>query len=127
MKYFAHLNSAVQILGLYQGKQPFGGFIKDFFRQHKKYGSRDRKSIAHLCYCYFRLGKALPQLPPEERVVAGLFLCSTARNEVLEQIKPAWNQLTTQTAAEKLETLSAGLTPQEIFPYGPELSGGLDH
>lgn len=33
-------------------------------------GSTDRKQISQLCYSYFRLGKALPELPVEERLLA---------------------------------------------------------
>ncbi len=125
MKFFAHLNTAVQVINQYKGQQPFGIFIKDFFRQDKKYGSRDRKSISHLCYCYFRLGKSYPLLPVEERIVAGLFLCSVTPNEMLAQLKPAWNDKATLPVEEKaLEFLPSALS---IFPWKDALSTGVDH
>lgn len=136
MKFFAHLNTAVQVINQYKGQQPFGIFIKDFFRQDKKYGSRDRKSISHLCYCYFRLGKSYPLLPVEERIVAGLFLCSVTPNEMLAQLKPAWNEQADLPAEEKfslVEALSASAasdTPASvlsIFPWKDALSAGIDH
>lgn len=131
MKFFAHLNTAVQVLSQYQGQQPFGIFIKDFFRQDKKYGSRDRKSISHLCYCYFRLGKALPDMPVAERVVAGLFLCAAAPNDMLGQLKPEWNEVAALGVEEKCLMLSRSLSVQfsilNMFPWKDELSTGIDH
>lgn len=127
MKFFAHLNTAVQVLTRYKGQQPFGIFIKEFFKQDKKYGSRDRKSISHLCYCYFRLGKALPDMPVEERIVVGLFLCSSAANELLGQLKPAWNEVAGLSAEEKCSMLNVQCSMLNIFPWQEALSGGLDH
>jgi 16S rRNA (cytosine967-C5)-methyltransferase len=131
MKFFAHLNTAVQVLTRYKGQQPFGIFIKDFFKQDKKYGSRDRKSISHLCYCYFRLGKALPDMPVEERIVVGLFLCSSTPNEILGQLKPEWNEVAALSVEEKclmLNALPVAIgTALNIFPWKEALSAGLDH
>jgi 16S rRNA (cytosine967-C5)-methyltransferase len=133
MKYFSHLNTATTILNQYQGLQPFGIFLKDFFRQHKKYGSKDRKSISHLCYSYFRTGKALLPLSVEERVVAGLFLCTTMPNEVLEQLKPAWNEQASLSAAEKCSLLNGhypilngACSITGVFPWKAALSDGID-
>lgn len=127
MKFFAHLNTAVQALTRYQGQQPFGIFIKDFFKQDKKYGSRDRKSISHLCYCYFRLGKALPDMPVAERIVAGLFLCSTAPNELLGQLKPAWNGAAALSVEEKGSMLAVQFSMFDVFPWKEQLSADVDH
>ncbi|AXY75754.1 Fmu (Sun) domain-containing protein [Paraflavitalea soli] len=136
MKFFAHLNTAVQVIGQYKGQQPFGIFIKDFFRQDKKYGSRDRKNISHLCYCYFRLGKGYPLLTVEERIVAGLFLCSATPNEMLAQLKPAWNDQAGLPVEEKfsfvnaVSSSSASGAPDAapaIFPWKDALSAGIDH
>lgn len=134
MKYFAHLNTAVQVLNGYKGQQPFGIYLKEFFKQDKKYGSKDRKSIGHLCYCYFRTGKALLPLTVEERVVAGLFLCSAAPNEVLDQLKADWNKQTGLSVAEKCSIfnvqypmLNGECSPLNIFPWKDELSEGIDH
>lgn len=127
MKYFSHLNTAVQLLQQYNGTQPFGSFIKQFFSQHKKYGSKDRKNIAHLCYAFFRLGKALPQLPAEERILTGLFLCSHEPNELLQHLKPEWNDNARISLEEKLSVLNHPFSIHELFPWKNELSSGIDH
>ncbi|MET0393111.1 MAG: Fmu (Sun) domain-containing protein, partial [Chitinophagaceae bacterium] len=90
-RYHSYLNSAVQVLDQYKGEEPFAPFLKKFFSLHRKYGSSDRKQIGHLCYSYFRLGKAGQELPVPEKVLAGLFLCSSAPGALLETLRPEWN------------------------------------
>ncbi|OQP51337.1 Fmu (Sun) domain-containing protein [Niastella yeongjuensis] len=123
MKYFSHLNTAVQLLQQYNGSQPFGSFIKQFFSQHKKYGSKDRKNISHLCYAFFRLGKALPQLPMEERILTGLFLCSPEPNDLLQHLRPDWNDKAHLPLLEK--TALVALHLPELFPWAAALSEGM--
>lgn len=127
MKYFSHLNTAVQLLQQYNGKLPFGIFIKQYFSQYKKYGSKDRKNISQLCYAYFRLGKALPELPVEERILTGLFFCSNEPNELLQHLKPEWNEKTSLSSEEKCSMLNTQCSLRDIFPWKEELSDGIDH
>lgn len=131
MKFFAHLHTAARVIALYKGQQPFGIFIKDFFRQDKKYGSRDRKQISHLCYCYFRLGRSLTSLPAEERIVAGLFLCSAVPNELLGHLKPAWNEQAALPVDGKYalirEEPGTDAEAAAIFPWEEALSPGINH
>jgi 16S rRNA (cytosine967-C5)-methyltransferase len=126
MKHFSHLNSAVALLQLYTGEQPFHHFIKDFFRQHKKYGSRDRKSISHLAYSYFRLGHALKKKTIEERIIAGLFLCSQQPNEWLETLRPEWNPHTASSLQHKCGIIGIDATELTIFPWTNNVSDGID-
>ena len=126
MKYFSHLNTAVQLLQQYNGSQPFGSFIKQYFSQHKKYGSKDRKNISHLCYAFFRLGKALPQLPAEERILTGLFLCSYEPNELLQHLKPEWNDQTQLSLKDKIHLTTHSFPLNELFPWKDDLSNDID-
>jgi 16S rRNA (cytosine967-C5)-methyltransferase len=127
MKYFSHLNTAVQLLQQYNGSQPFGSFIKQYFSHHKKHGSKDRKNISHLCYAFFRLGKALPQLPAEERILTGLFLCSNEPNELLQYLKPEWNEQTHLSLEDKLQLTGHRFPLNDLFPWTNELSTGIDY
>ncbi len=126
MKHFSHLNSAVSIIESYKGAQPFHSFIKNHFSLHKKYGSKDRKQIAHLCYCYFRLGPAAKHLPVQEAVTAALFLCSTQPNELLHGLQPAWNEKTAASLTEKCALINIPLAADRIFAFTDELSEGMD-
>lgn len=51
----------------YAYPQPFHLHLKDYFRQHKSAGSRDRREIKEYCYQLLRTGKSLVHLPFEER------------------------------------------------------------
>ncbi len=134
---YSHLNSAKEILQQYKGEEPFASFIKKYFTQHKKYGSKDRKQISHLCYCYFRSSQAHPPPPIgggvleeslkiEERIITGLFLCSSEKNEVLELLKPDWNEKCGFTVEEKYSVLNNQLSIINNFPFADELSTGID-
>jgi len=92
---------------LYNGEEPFSSFLKKYFSANKKFGSKDRKAISHSCYCYFRLGKAAKNLPIEERILAGLFMCSKEANEMLAAIKPEWNEKVLLPVSEKCSMLNA--------------------
>jgi len=126
MKYFSYLNSAAEITLAYSGQQPFQLFIKDFFRQHKKYGSTDRKQITHLCYCSFRLGKSLQHLPLPERILIALFLCSHENNELLSRLQPGWNEQIHLTTDQKLAFLNIAGEDLEIFPCADQISAAID-
>ena len=118
------MNSAATILHAYKGEQPFNLFLKSFFNRYKKFGSRDRKQISQLCYSYFRLGHALQELPTDERILTGLFLCEMHSQEILEELKPEWNELIALSAEEKSEVLN--FSTREIFPWLEELSSKVD-
>lgn len=123
MKYFSHLNTAQTILTRYQGAQPFHHFIREFFRQHKKYGSKDRKNIARLCYGCLRQGYAARHLSLQQQVLTGLFLTSTTADEMCLQLIPEWSDSITLPLAKKLELVQ--LKPAAIFPWHTQLSNGI--
>jgi 16S rRNA (cytosine967-C5)-methyltransferase len=87
-RYHSYLNSAITILSVYNGQEPFASFLKKYFAEHKKFGAKDRRQVSHLCYCYFRLGDALPGIPVGEKILTALFLCNDETNPVLETLKP---------------------------------------
>ena len=125
-RYISYLNSAKEILSVYNGEEPFASFLKKYFAKYKKYGSRDRKLISHLCYCYFRLGKALSDLPADERILTGLFLCSSQSNEVLEALRPTWNEKAHWPIGDKCSVLSIQCSALNLFPLADQLSEGIE-
>jgi len=102
-------------------------FLKKYFSANKKFGSRDRKQVAHLCYCFFRLGKALMDVPAEERILIGLFLCSTQANEMLQEIRPEWNSQVEAPISRKLSIIRSPLLTSDVFPWKEQASDGVDH
>ena len=125
-RYHSYINSAKEILKRYEGEEPFASFLKKHFSTNKKYGSKDRKQISHLCYCYFRIGKMNIELQVEERILIALFLCSDESNEILQQLKPEWNEKVSLSINEKLLLLSLRDSIENIFPFDDELSDNIE-
>ena len=124
-RYHSYLNSTASILSAYKGQEPFGGYLKIFFAANKKYGSKDRKQISHLCYCFFRTGRLFTDLSMEAKILAGLFLCSKEQNEMLIFLKPEWEKEVSLPITEKLALLNKELSVQNIFPWSEECSEGI--
>ncbi|RYY32203.1 MAG: RsmB/NOP family class I SAM-dependent RNA methyltransferase, partial [Sphingobacteriaceae bacterium] len=73
MKALNQLKTFLRILDEYPADTPLGKFLPGFYRQNKQMGSTDRKVAGRLVYNYFRLGRALPELPAEERLMVAEF------------------------------------------------------
>ncbi len=77
------------------------------------------------------MGKAAPtgileeSLQFEEKILTGVFLCSTEPNELLQNLKPEWNIKTGFSINEKL--LSVNYQLSSVFPWKEELSGGIEY
>jgi 16S rRNA (cytosine967-C5)-methyltransferase len=127
MKFVSHLNTAIHILQQYKGNEPFAHFLKKNFQKHKKFGSTDRRTISHLCYCYFRLGQALKNVSIEERVLIAIFLCDHLPNKLLTYFRPEWNECINVPLAQKLSIIQHTLLIPDIFPWQEELSNGIDY
>lgn len=125
-RYHSYINSAKKILGAYKGEEPFSSFLKKHFAENRKFGSKDRKQISHLCYCFFRLGKAIMNLTTDEKLLIALFLCSEQSSEILAALKPEWNEKCDLPLGEKLLIINYSLLITEVFPWTDELSAGVD-
>ncbi len=121
----SHLNTAVAIIGAYEGKEPFHFFSKHYFSQHKKYGSRDRKKITTLCYQYFRLGYAGVSLNTADKILAAHFLCETEPSALLAHFRPLWNEQIGTTLDEKLLLLKEWVYLPDVFPFCDDLSAAI--
>ena len=100
-------------------------YLKKFFAANKKYGSKDRKYIASLCYAYFRLGKATATGSIDEDILTGLFLSESIYNEVIHFFKPEWDEWIGKPVEEKAALIN--FTATKIFPYRDELSPAINH
>lgn len=66
------------ILKTYDGSLPLTHFLKNYFRQYPKLGSRDRKLLSEMAYCWYRCERGFDQnMSFEDRLHAALYLCST--------------------------------------------------
>ena len=125
MRSHSYINTTKRIIDEYDGSIPLSSFLKQFFKEEKKFGSTDRKQIAHACYCYYRLGNAFSSFPTDERILYGVFLCSHSENIFLKELKPEWNQLVNVTVEKKISFLEADEEVEKIFPFSDELNKDL--
>jgi 16S rRNA (cytosine967-C5)-methyltransferase len=125
-RFYSWLNTSKELVSHYEGMEPFASFIKKYFSQHKKYGSKDRKIISQLCYGFFRLGKAFEQQPLEERILLGIFLSSSNYNDILQELNPIWNENITLTVPQKFSFLQEKEEFLKVFPLNIELSNKID-
>ncbi|MDQ2752799.1 MAG: methyltransferase domain-containing protein [Bacteroidota bacterium] len=86
----SYFNTAIQLIHSYDGMTPLNIFLKNYFSQHKKHGSKDRKWIAHFCYCYYRLGFALKEINKEDRLQIAIFLCTAKNGNWLSFYEQEW-------------------------------------
>ncbi|RXK57841.1 Fmu (Sun) domain-containing protein [Lacibacter luteus] len=125
-RYYSYINSAKEIIAAYSGAEPFASHLKKQFAANKKFGSKDRKQISQLCYCYFRLGNSLPEFTVEEKLLAGLFLCNRSSNDLLKHLKPEWNDVIETAFESKLQMMKRDVNASTVFPFTGELSAGID-
>ncbi len=124
MRYQSYLNTAKKILQTYNGGEPLAIYLKKFFAPQKKYGSKDRKQIAGLCYAYFRLGKAVNEIN-DENILTALFLSEQIYNEIIHFFKPEWDDWICKPVAEKINYLN--FPAKKIFPFKAELTAAISH
>jgi 16S rRNA (cytosine967-C5)-methyltransferase len=130
MKFDNQLRYASVIITAYKGGVPLHAWLKDFFRENKQMGSHDRKLVSNLVYCFYRLGHSLKDIPLQERILTGLFLCRDEPSDLLGYFKPDWNENANRPAEEKIAFCRHSGLPFEtgdIFPWKDELSEGIDH
>ena len=125
-RFHSYINTSVKLIEQYKGDQPFAIFIKNFFSAEKKYGSKDRKQIAALCYNYFRLGFAMKKFSAEERVLLATFLCEQAPSDFLAKIDEQLNQQVHLPLNEKLSIVKEKFTVEDIFPFKDMLSDTIN-
>jgi 16S rRNA (cytosine967-C5)-methyltransferase len=126
MRSHSYLNSAKVILEQYKGDIPLAAWLKTYFAANKRFGSKDRKQVANLCYSYYRLGNAFKNKEIEERLLLGLFLSSQVSSFVLQEQKPEWNAIIERSPAEKLRYLNAGDELPQVFRWQEELSKEIE-
>jgi 16S rRNA (cytosine967-C5)-methyltransferase len=130
VKFDNQLRHAVRIVDAYHGGMPLHTWLKDFFRDHKQMGARDRRLLSTMAYSFYRLGHTVADLPVDQRILAGLFLCNDEPNDLLGHFHPGWDAtapLAEKIAFFRLQPEGAGFRLADIFPWKDELSADIDH
>jgi 16S rRNA (cytosine967-C5)-methyltransferase len=124
-----YVSSAGIICRQYDGSVPLAAYLKQYFATNKKFGSRDRKQVSHLCYCYYRLGHALKDLAFEERIRIAVFLCQEAAGAWASLFEDEWlNQWLPdiQARISFIEQRYPTFQVAAIFPWRHRLSKSYD-
>ena len=129
MKAINQIKTFQRILDEFPADTPLSKFLPGFYRQNKQMGSTDRRVAGRLIYNYFRLGRALPNLPSDERLMVAEFLCNTQSNSFLQHFKPDWAACVGFSIDEKINLVKATYPDfklEDVFPWVPQLSAGID-
>lgn len=113
----------------YNGGIPLSHFLKNYFRQHAKLGSRDRKILSEMVYCWYRASKMLsPGLPHQEHLQLCLLLCETAVPQVLQFLPEDWKQKKGLSQREKvafLQQQGIDVHLDKLISFKPVLSDNI--
>lgn len=128
MRFQSYFNSAVKIIQLYDGTAPLQHFLKQYFSQHKKHGSKDRKIISHTCYNFYRPGKAFADISAEERLRLAIFICNDDIEEWKFLYEDEWlNNHTNLENRLAFVQSKYSFSLQNIFPFYNATSKSLDN
>lgn len=85
--FHSYHQTALKLLESYRFQEPFAVYLKQYFRQVKKHGSRDRKIVSDLCFGYFRTGNSCADLDLETAMAIGFYLTHQEDNGYLDWLK----------------------------------------
>lgn len=106
--------------------------LKQYFAAHKKHGSTDRRTIAHLCYTYYRLGASITNFDTDKGLQLAIFLCEAKPGNWSFLFEPSWLAAWNSSDVSLDQKLTfvneqlPGYTIENIFPFAAHLSEGMD-
>jgi 16S rRNA (cytosine967-C5)-methyltransferase len=124
-RFHSYITSAQSIVEAYKKGSPLSHQLKLFFQTDKKYGSRDRKTIASISYHYFRTYYLLQSIESfEEKIIKATFLCESEENELLKSLSPELNEFIGFDVKDKIEYLN--IKAASLFNFNNHLSTFID-
>jgi len=128
MRFHSYFNTAVKIIELYDGTIPLMHFLKKYFSENKKHGSKDRKLITHACYNFYRPGFALKSITIEERLKVAIFLCNANTNGWKILYDDDWIERWSEEVRKRIYFIQSmySFSVDDIFPFDDEVSVGIN-
>lgn len=119
------------ILQSYKGEMPLGNFLKFYFKKHPILGSRDRKIIAEMAYCYYRCAKGISPttLNRSEQIAIALLLADSNVAAVQKALPELWQDFYGKGYKDNLKTLEQqgiDFNLNSLCSEAVELSSGID-
>ncbi len=124
-----HLSTAEKLITNYDGRSPFHLYIKQYFKQEKKHGSKDRKQISHICYTVLRLGKSLLQCSFRDQFKVAHFMMNEQAGIWSFLYDDDWISNWPQNLEERIifiKTLYTSFNLSMVFPSAP-ISGFINN
>lgn len=113
----------------YKHDFPLSRYLKEFFKMNKQMGSKDRKSLSHMIYSYFRIGRICSERTYEERLMIALLLVDQDPLNLLSLFMPEWVEEQSKPLEEKVKFLK-GIYPEfefeELFPLKNEITDKIN-
>ena len=128
MRYQSYFNSALTIINAYKGGVPLVHHLKQYFTAHKKHGSTDRRTIAHLCYTYYRLGASIKEFDTDKGLQLAIFLCEAKPGNWALLFEPSWLAAwgSLEQKLDFIKQVYPGYNLVSIFPFAAHLSTSVD-
>lgn len=115
-----YFRQSLTSIGDYQGNLPFSQYLKNYFAKHKKFGSKDRKAIAALCYSYFRLGKSMENVPEAQKLITGIFFNNALPSWSKDLLPEKYRENIASTLLDKIKIAvdhETSFRPDQIFSF----------
>lgn len=128
----SYIQSSQKAIGNYGFNEPFSRFLKTFFKENKKMGSRDRKIIARFCYNYFRIGEVGKTFSFEKRLLFAEFLCEK-ESALVKLYDKTLNESIDKSPEEKFKVLCKYFDldfeaeVKLLFPHSLPFSEGIEN
>ncbi|MEE1885201.1 RsmB/NOP family class I SAM-dependent RNA methyltransferase [Pedobacter flavus] len=129
MKVEHQIRTFESILKAYKHDMPLHRFLPNYYKQHKKMGSSDRRWASRYVYSYFRLGTSFQSLDHVEKLGIADFLCNETDSLIVAKVLP---ELTAQQSLSKIEKVNLikakypDFELSQLFPLSGYLSPGID-
>lgn len=129
MRYIhTHIN---HILSHYKGEMPLANYLKSYFKKHPILGSRDRKIISEMAYCYYRCAKGfdLEKYSNAELIDASLLLAESMLPQLAKLISEHWQSQYGKEFEENFAFLKAAnfnFEIEKIFENNIKFSEGIN-
>lgn len=113
------IHQSIELIKPYNGSLPLGDYLRNHFRQHKKFGGRDRRELREIVFSWFRFASLFrPVKLTAKSLEHALYINSL---ELLEKYKAAGLDVSVESLSDRLELLEG------IYgKAGPSFIGELD-
>ena len=120
----AYLQTAEKLIQSYELQQPLHLYLKAFFKENKKYGSRDRRFISELVYAYYRVGNQELTHSTRDVMLLSAYIKSSFPKLFFEKTRPELVETFEMEVNEKLLYVEEKFELKVTIPF--ELSEDLN-